>query len=89
MLHAVARMMDEIAAIMRGDVYGAWLYGSVVLDDFHLGWSDIDFVVLVNESILESQAEKLLTLRLDMLKAEPGYLYYRSFDGVIASLKEY
>ena len=89
MLHAIVRMMDEITAIMRGDVYGAWLYGSAVLNDFHLGWSDIDFVVLVNESISESQAEKLLTLRQDMLKAEPGNPYYRAFEGVIASLNEY
>lgn len=89
MLHAVARMMDEIAAIMRGDVYGAWLYGSAVLGDFHPGWSDIDFVVLVNGPLSESQAEKLLTLRQDMLKAEPDSLYYRSFEGVIASLNEY
>ena len=89
MLHAIVRMMDEITAIMRGDVYGAWLYGSAVLNDFHLGWSDIDFVVLVNESVSESQAEKLLTLRQDMLKAEPGNPYYRAFEGVIASLNEY
>ena len=89
MLHAVARMMDEIAAIMRGDIYGAWLYGSTVLDDFRLGWSDIDFVALVQGSISESQAEKLLTLRQDLLKAEPGSLYYRAFEGVIASLNEY
>ena len=89
MLHAVTRMMDEIASIMDGHVYGAWLYGSTVLNDFQLGWSDIDFVVLVSKFISDGQAQQLLMLRQDMLKTEPGNLYYRSFEGVIATLNEY
>lgn len=89
MFHAVTRMMHEIASTMEGRVYGAWLYGSAVLNDFRLGWSDIDFVALTDGPISESQAEKLLMLRQDMLRREPGNLYYRSFEGVIASLNEY
>lgn len=89
MFHAIARMMDEIASITDGRIYGAWLYGSVALDDFQPGWSDIDFVVLVNETVSENQAERLLMLRQDMLKAEPDSPYYRSFEGVIASLGEF
>ena len=69
MFCAVNRMMNEIAVILDGDVYGAWLYGSAALHDFRLGWSDIDFVALSKEPISESQSEKLLTLRQDMLKA--------------------
>ena len=89
MVHSIQRMMNEIASIMDGRVYSAWLYGSAAMDDFRLGWSDIDYVVLVNGMISENQAEKLLTLRQDMLKREPDNLYYRSFEGVIASLNEY
>ena len=89
MYNALNRMAREIAAVMDGKVYGIWLYGSVVLDDFRPGWSDIDFVALTNETIAESQADRLLTLRQDLLKKEPGNPYYHSFEGVIAGLDEY
>ena len=74
---------------MDGRVYGAWLYGSAAMEDFRLGWSDIDFVALINGPISENQAQSVLMLRQDMLKAEPQNLYFRSFEGVIASLDEY
>ena len=89
MIHAVARMMNEINSRLDGRIYGAWLYGSAAMEDFRLGWSDIDFVVLVDGSVSEDEAESLLMLRQDMFKSEPENLYYRSFEGVIASLDEY
>ena len=89
MLESIACMTEEIAAIMDGRVHSAWLYGSVVLDDFRLGWSDIDFIVLTDGPISDSQAQKLLTLRQAMLEKEPGNPYYRSFEGMIADAEEY
>lgn len=86
---AVARMTDAIAAALDGQLWGAWLYGSAVLHDFQLGWSDIDFVALADGPLSPAQSEKLLTLRQAMLQAEPGNPYYRSFEGVIASMREY
>ena len=89
MLHAIGKMTDEIVRAAGGNVYGIWLYGSVVMDDFRLGWSDIDFVALTDGEITGAQAEKLLTLRQDMLEKEPGNPYYRSFEGVTANREEY
>lgn len=89
MQNAVSTMANEIVRIMAGDVYGIWLYGSVVMDDFRPGWSDIDFAALTNGPVSESQAEQLVTLRQQMLEKEPGNPYYRSFEGVIANLDEY
>ena len=89
MFRAITRMMNETASITAGRMYGAWLYGSAALDDFQLGWSDIDFVVLTEEPISEKQAEKLLMLRQDMQEKEPDNRYYRSFEGVIANLNEF
>ena len=89
MLHAITKVTDEIVTIMDGNVYGVWLYGSVVLNDFRLGWSDIDFVALTDRPISESQAMQLLTLRQDMLKNDPGNPYYRCFEGIIADRTEY
>ena len=89
MIHAVTRMMNEISSRVDGRLYGAWLYGSAVLKDFQLGWSDIDFVALVDGPIYEHEAESLLKLRQYMLKSEPENPYYRSFEGVIARVDEY
>ena len=86
---AIARMTGEIVSVLDGDVYGVWLYGSVVMDDFRPGWSDIDFVALARGTLSESQAERLLMLRQEMLGREPGNPYYRSFEGVIAGVEEY
>ncbi len=89
MENAISRMTGEIVRILDGQVYGIWLYGSAVLDDFRTGWSDIDFVALAGGEISAAQANRLLTLRQDMLASEPGNLYYRSFEGVITALEEY
>ncbi len=89
MFDAINRMTKEIAAILDGEVYGIWLYGSVTMGDFRQGWSDIDFIALTNNAITETQAEKLVSLRQDMLKKEPGNPYYRCFEGVIADADEY
>ena len=89
MKNAIDAMVNEIVRIMDGDVYGIWLYGSVVMDDFRPGWSDIDFVALTRGETSETRAEQLLTLRQQMLEKEPGNPYYRFFEGVIANLDEY
>lgn len=89
MLKAIGKMTDEIARITDGKLYGIWLYGSAAMDDFRLGWSDIDIIALTDGAISEKQALRLLTLRQDMLKAEPGNRYYRSFEGIIADRGEY
>ena len=87
--NSISQMTDAIASIMEGRVQGIWLYGSVVLDDFRLGWSDIDFIALTDGPISDKQAEQLLTLRQDMLEKAPGNPYYRSFEGIVADRDEY
>ena len=86
---SLKRMVDQISIILNRNVHSIWLYGSVVLDDFQLGWSDIDLLVLSNKPITEQQAEQLVGLRQTMLEAEPDNLYYRSFEGIIADKNEY
>ncbi len=86
---AIGKMTQAIVEIMDGNVFGVWLYGSVALDDFRLGWSDIDFVALTDGPISESQAERLVFLRQELLQREPDNPYYRSFEGLIAARDEY
>ena len=86
---SVKKMTDRIVSIMDGNVYGIWLYGSVVMDDFRPGWSDVDFIALTNDTVTESEAQSLLELRQKMTDEEPGNSYYRSFEGIIVGVDEY
>ena len=89
MNQSIEHLTNRIIHILDNDIHSIWLYGSVVLDDFRLGWSDIDLLVLSNNLITERQAEQLVGLRQAMLEAEPDNLYYRSFEGIIADKNEY
>lgn len=78
---AINNMVSEILRIIDECKPSIYLYGSVVLNDFRLGWSDIDILVLTQKSISESQAKELVGLRQAMLAKEPENPYYRSFEG--------
>lgn len=83
---AINKMVHEIHRILSDCELSMYLYGSSVLDDFRLGWSDIDILVLTDRQISEEQAQKLVKLRQTMLEREPGNLYYRSFEGGMLTL---
>ena len=89
MNESIARMTDEIVTILDQRVHSVWLYGSVVLNDFRPGWSDIDILVLTEQRITEEQAQALLLLRQAMTSKDPDNPYYRLFEGIVANLDEY
>lgn len=86
MERSIRHMVSAIADILADREPSIYLYGSVVLGDFRLGWSDIDLLVLTKRSITDGQAERLVGLRQSMLEREPGDPYYRSFEGGMLSL---
>ena len=86
---SIEKMADRLSAMLDQNIHSIWLYGSVALDDFRLGWSDIDLLVLTGGRITEEQAQQLVGLRQIMLETEPDNPYYRSFEGVIADANEY
>ena len=86
---SIRRMSEEIGKILGPDYHSFWLYGSVVLKDFRLGWSDIDFIAFSREPLSSEQAAALLMLRQDLSEKEPGNPDYCLFEGVICSLPEY
>lgn len=83
---SINAIVGKISDILSGSMPSIYLYGSSVLEDFRLGWSDIDILVLTAHPITEDQAGSLLPLRQAMLEKEPGNPYYRSFEGGMLSL---
>lgn len=71
----------EIAALL-GASPAFYLYGSVTLDDYKPGWSDIDFLCLAPSQIPEETAKALVNLR-QTLQERYRDEAYRSFEGAI------
>ncbi len=80
--HTTARI-KEVLSIFAPSIY---LYGSVVLDDFKPGWSDIDILVLTKKTITEEQADRLVNLRQELSAEEPDNPYYLLFEGGMLTL---
>ena len=84
---SIRTMADEISSIVP--LHSFRLYGSVVLNDFRPGWSDIDFIAFTREPIEAEQADRLLLLRQTLSEWYTDNPYYRCFEGVIVDLSEY
>ena len=86
---AIRSMTSAISKILIDNQPTIYLYGSSVLDDFRLGWSDIDILVLIQERIAQLQAQELITLRQTLLENEPNNPYYRLFEGGMLTLSAF
>ena len=89
MFSSINGMAQKIVLVLDGNVHSIWLYGSVVQDDFRLGWSDIDMLVLTEKPFTDSQAQELVRLRQALAADVPDNPYYPLFEGVIANRDEY
>lgn len=86
---SIRTMLEAVTGLTAGLTPTVYLFGSVVLDDFQLGWSDIDLLCLTEESLPLKQAEALVDLRQTLLRDAPGDPYFRSFEGGILSWKAF
>ncbi|MDR2504656.1 MAG: nucleotidyltransferase domain-containing protein [Oscillospiraceae bacterium] len=82
---SIKTMADAIAAALARNVPSIYLHGSIALNDFKLGWSDIDILVLTNDELTPLQAQKLLGLRQITLERFPDSAYFRLFEGGMRS----
>ena len=87
--NGIERMTAAIDAACGHRLQSVWLYGSVVLDDFRPGWSDIDMIALTESPLTEQHAETLLMLRQRLDEESPNEPYFRSFEGIICSWEEF
>ncbi len=84
-VNSIAIMRDRVAAVLSAKKPTIYLYGSVVLGDFRLGWSDIDILCLVEQPISPAEAEVLVNLRQALQTEHPGNPYFRLFEGGMLS----
>ena len=89
MEQSIKIMVNRITEILENNNPSIFLFGSVVLDDFKLGWSDIDFICLTEKSITNEQADELVNLRQTLLAEYPGNKYFRLFEGVMLTLQAF
>ena len=83
---AINDMVRKISGILSDREPSIYMYGSSVLNDFRLGWSDLDILVLTSKQITDEQAKSLVGLRQAMLADKPDNPYYRSFEGGMLTL---
>ena len=57
---AINKMVCEIRSILQDNEPSIYLYGSSVLNDFRLGWSDIDILVLTDSQMSEVYDKRCL-----------------------------
>lgn len=83
---AITKMTAEIVKILHNNSPSVYLHGSCVLDDFRLGWSDIDILVLTQHPISDHQADRLLCLRQHCQISNPDTPLFRCFEGGMLTL---
>ncbi len=66
MYKAINKMVLSISKILIDCLPTIYLYGSVPLNDFKLGWSDIDILCLTKKEMSQAQANELVNLRQKM-----------------------
>ena len=86
---AIDIMAERIAAILAENAPSILLYGSVPLDDFRPGWSDIDLIVLTRRPIAPGQADKLVNLRQALAAEHPVNPFFRCFEGGMLTLERF
>jgi len=85
---SIERMKNHIKELLPDNEPSIYLHGSIVLDDFKPGWSDIDLLCLTKRGMTEDEANRLLHLRQELSEKYQDTLHFPSFEGGILSLDE-
>lgn len=86
---ALRIMLESLEQILHQAQPTVYLYGSVMLDDFRPGWSDIDLLVLTQQPLTSAQADQLLPLRQTLAAQHPHNELLRCFEGCILPLEAF
>ena len=84
----IQTMSRSIRDVLADTPVSIYLCGSITMDDFRYGWSDIDLLCLTGRSITQEQAQRLVGLRQELVE-QYGDPVYRLFEGAILSLRSF
>ncbi len=83
---SVMQALDTFCASLRSALDGApvsiYLCGSLTLEDYRPGWSDIDVLYLTSSDVPKQAADALLFLRQRLVEAT-GLPIYRTIEGAV------
>jgi len=65
----------RVKSLLSNDLIGIYLTGSIALDGYHDGKSDIDFTVVMKQPLDERQISELKTIHREILKKYPKNLF--------------
>lgn len=67
---SIINSLEEFVAkdntLLDNSVLSAYCYGSATYDDFHIGYSDLDFFLIIAKAITEEDFQKLSSLRQEL-----------------------
>lgn len=82
---SIEKMSARLQAMLAEYEPSMMLYGSVTMNDFKFGWSDIDFCLVTERPIPQELCQSLVFLRQQMADENEQDPFFRLFEGVIAA----
>lgn len=89
MNESIAILVDRVKHILADLDCTIYLYGSACVDDFKLGWSDIDILILTTKQLSDEVAHKLVPLRQFLSQEYPENSFFSYFEGAILNMHEF
>ena len=72
--HIIDRLIDELNQILKDDLVGIYLYGSLISGDFDIAISDIDLVVVLRAELDQRQFLQLQRMHTRVVNDHPAWL---------------
>lgn len=82
---SLSEFVHEADILLNNNISSAYCYGSAVCDDFHIGYSDLDFFIIVENAISEDNFQKLSSWRTVLKNS--GHPHFSVLEGEIISKK--
>lgn len=62
-IKSLKEFVNESNMILNNSILSAYCFGSAIYDDFHNGYSDLDFFIIINKIISEEEFQKFSSWR--------------------------
>lgn len=86
--NCISHFTECLHSILGDKLLSVYLYGSVTLQDYKDGWSDIDLICFTSEQLLPSETERLLMLRQTLVESKKTPMF-RKIEGAVVYLSDF